>query len=215
MLAPIVLFTYNRLEHTTRTVEALRRNILAEESILYIYSDGFKDNNDKESVLELRKYLKTISGFKSITIIEQDTNKGLAKSIITGVSNIVNKYDKVIVLEDDIVTSAYFLTFMNNALDYYEHTKKVWHISGWNYPIKNKNIGDTFMWRMMNCWGWATWKNRWQHFEKNPKNLIETFSDYDKFKFDLDGVGGFWSQVEKNYNNNMNTWAIFWYATIF
>ena len=134
-LAPIVLFVYNRLEHTKKTVEALQKNNLSKESILYIYSDGYKSPTDKEKVLEVRKYIQTISGFKHIYIKEQNKNKGLANSIIEGITFVVNKHDKVIVLEDDIVTSPFFLDFLNSALTFYEYYDKVWHISGWNYPI--------------------------------------------------------------------------------
>ncbi len=214
-LAPIVLFTYNRLWHTKQTIKALRKNKLTSRSELFIYSDGFKNANDKVEVLNVREYIKTIDGFMKVTIIEKSTNQGLADSIINGVTEIINIYGKVIVLEDDIVTSPTFLTFMNNALDYYENKDTVWHISGWNYPVDNINKEDTFMWRMMNCWGWATWKNRWQHYEKKPQKLIDTYTDYDIYKFDLDGTGGFWSQVIKNNSGIMNTWAIFWYAEIF
>jgi len=79
---------------------------------------------------------------------------------------LLNEYGKIIVLEDDLLTSPYFLKFMNEALEYYKNEKKVWHISGWNYPINNEGLDDVFFWRTMNCWGWATWADRWQYFEK-------------------------------------------------
>ncbi|WP_206732272.1 glycosyltransferase family protein [Halarcobacter mediterraneus] len=215
-LSPIVLFVYNRLEHTKKTINALKKNLLAEQSHLYIYSDGYKNEEDKTQVLELRKYLKTIKGFLDISIIEQNKNKGLANSIISGVTEVINHHGTTIVVEDDIVTSRYFLTFMNKALNDYKEEKKVWHISGWNYPISNEYLEDTFLWRMMNCWGWATWEDRWKYFEKEPKKLINTYSKKDINKFDLDiNNAGFWEQVLKNSSREMNTWAIFWYATIF
>lgn len=214
-LAPIVLFTYNRLWHTQQTVEALQKNELASESEIFIYSDGGKDEGSWTEVKEVRKYLKTIGGFKNITIIEQEKNLGLADSIIGGVTNIVNRYGKIIVLEDDIVTSPYFLRFMNDALDFYEDEDKVWHVSGWNYPIISEDSSETFLWRVMNCWGWATWKNRWQHFEKDTDKLISSFSDYNIYRFNLDGAHDFWSQVLANKEGKINTWAIYWYATIF
>ncbi|MDY0321742.1 MAG: glycosyltransferase [Arcobacteraceae bacterium] len=214
-LASIVLFTYNRLWHTQQMLEALQKNELAEDSELFIFSDGGKDEESWGKVNEVRQYLKTISGFKNITIIEQEKNLGLADSIISGVTDIIAKYGKVIVLEDDIVTSPYFLNFMNDALNIYEEEKKVWHISGWNYPISNENLNDTFLWRTMNCWGWATWEDRWNNYEKNPAKLIETFTQQEISTFNLDGAINFWEQVIKNNNAQMNTWAIFWYATIF
>jgi hypothetical protein len=214
-LSPIVLFAYNRLEHTKQTLEALAHNTIAKESELFIYSDGGKDEASWQDVFRVREYLQDVSGFKKVTIIEREKNVGLAKNILEGVTTIVNRFGKIIVLEDDIVTSPVFLEYMNNALDFYEEKRKVWHVSGWNYPITSEDTQDTFAWRMMNCWGWATWADRWKFYKKDPRELIQSFSPYEKYKFDLDGVGGFWSQVVKNDAALMDTWAIFWYATIF
>ncbi|MEM5947463.1 glycosyltransferase [Spirochaetia bacterium 38H-sp] len=214
-LAPIVLFVYNRPWHTKQTVEALQKNELASDSELFIFSDSWKNDNDKSKVLEVREYLKTIYGFKKVTIIERDKNWGLANNIIDGVTKIVNEYGKIIVLEDDIVASPYFLRFMNAALDSYEKEKKIWHISGWTYPIDPDGLGDVFLWRVMNCWGWATWADRWNFFEKKPHELIAKFSKRDIYRFNLDGTEDFWAQVKDNLCEKIDTWAIFWYATIF
>jgi len=214
-LAPIVLFVYKRLEHTKRTVEALKKNVLAKESDLYIFSDGAKTEKEYNNVREVREYLKTINGFKTVKIFKHALNVGLAENIITGVGTLIDEYGKVIVLEDDLVTSPFFLSFMNSALEYYANEKSIWHIGGWNYPVSAEGIGDTFAWRSMQCWGWATWKERWQYFEKNSKKLIDTFSQEDIYRFNLDGIGLFWNQALANYYGTMNSWAVFWYATIF
>ena len=214
-LAPIVLFTYNRPWHLRQTVEALQKNELAADSELLIFSDGPKTDSDIYKVEEVRKYIKTIDSFKDITIVERDKNWGLADNIIDGVTKVVNQYGKIIVLEDDLVTSPYFLRFMNDALEFYKDEKKVWHISGWNYPIDTEGLDDVFLWRLMNCWGWATWANRWKHYEKNIDRTIASFSRQDIHKFNLDGTHDFWSQVIANKRRKINTWAIFWYVTIF
>lgn len=214
-LAPIVLFVYNRLSHTRQTIEYLQKNIYAAESELIIYADGPRSNEDVQDVNQVRNYIKSLEGFKDIAIVEREKNQGLAQSIINGVAEVVNRYGKIIVLEDDIVTSPYFLKFMNDALDYYEQEKKVWHISGWNYPIKSNNLEDTFLWRGMNCWGWATWADRWKFFEKDIDKTIQAFTDEDIYRFNIDGKENFWRQVLQNKTGKKNTWAIFWYATIF
>ncbi|MFT7861147.1 MAG: glycosyltransferase [Sulfurimonas sp.] len=214
-LAPIVLFVYNRPWHTKQTVEALRKNELTKESELFIYSDTAKNMDAQKGVDEVREYIKSINGFKKVTIIEREKNWGLADSIINGVTEVVNEYGKVIVLEDDLVTSPYFLKFMNEALEFYKEEKKVWHISGWNYPIDTEELEDVFFWRLMNCWGWATWADRWKHYEKNVNKTIDEFNKNDIYKFNIDGVEDFWSQVVSNKEGKINTWAIFWYATIF
>lgn len=213
--APIVLFVYNRPWHTRQTVEALQKNELAQASELFIYSDASKDIEDQASVQKVRKYLQAIDGFKKVTIIERDKNWGLADSIIDGVTDIVNRYGKIIVLEDDLVSSPYFLKFMNEALEFYKDEKKVWHISGWNYPIALDGLDDVFLWRVMNCWGWATWIDRWSHYEKNIEKVMMDFSLEDIERFNIDGHMDLWSQVVANKEGKMNTWAIFWYATIF
>ncbi|MBA4501515.1 glycosyltransferase [Marinobacterium marinum] len=213
--APIVLFVYNRPWHTRKTVEALQANELATISDLIIYSDGARNSESVESVQEVRNFIKSISGFKSVKIFERDKNWGLAANIIDGVTTVVNQYGKVIVMEDDIVTSPAFLKFMNQMLDYYEKEKKVWHVSGWNYPIETEGLGDFFFWRVMNCWGWATWADRWSYFKKNPKELVKKWDKTKKKHFDLDGSGVFWNQVLRNAYSSLDTWAIFWYASIY
>lgn len=214
-LAPIILFVYNRPDHTKQTIEALQKNELAKESELFIYSDEAKNEEAQERVDEVRAYINGVQGFKKVTIVKREKNWGLADSIIDGVTKIVNEYGKIIVLEDDLVTSPYFLRFMNESLDFYEKEEKVWHISGWNYPIKTNGLEDVFLWRVMNCWGWATWSSRWEHFEKNVHKSIIEFSKNDIKQFNLDGNEDFWGQVLANKEHKINTWAIFWYATIF
>ena len=214
-LTPIVLFVYNRLSHTMKTLEALQDNFDAERSNLYIYSDAARDELSLKKVEEVRAYIKNFKDFKKIEIIERPENFGLAQSITSGVTEIINDYGKVIVLEDDIVTSPYFLNFMNKALDYYAEHKNVWHVSGWNYPIHDEVQQDYFFMHVMNCWGWGTWKDRWKNFNLDKKDDIYSWDKVKIKEFDLDNSGIFWNQVIANKNKKINTWAVFWYATIF
>ena len=214
-LSPIVLFVYNRPGHTKQTVEALQKNQLANESELFIYSDEAKNEDTRKSVEEVREYIDKIDGFKKITIIKREKNWGLADSIVDGVTKIVNEYGKIIVLEDDLVASPYFLKFMNEALEFYKNEEKVWHVSGWNYPIKTNAVDDVFLWRVMNCWGWATWADKWKFYKKDVDKTIGEFTKNDIQRFNLNGVENFFEQVISNKNKKTNTWAIFWYATIF
>jgi hypothetical protein len=214
-LAPILLFVYNRPWHTRKTVKALKNNELASESELFIYADGAKNDDALRQVKEVRDYIKTIDGFKKIIIIEQDENIGLANSIISGVTKVVNEYGKIIVIEDDIFTSPYFLKFMNEALKFYKDKDRIWHVSGWNYPIDSDNLEDVFISRLMNCWGWATWADKWQYYEKNIDKTIKIFSKEDVNSFNLDGSKDFFEQVIENKKKKIDTWAIFWYVTIF
>ncbi|MAC96404.1 MAG: sugar transferase [Flavobacteriales bacterium] len=214
-LAPIVLFTYNRPDHTIKTIEALKSNKLAKESRLFIFSDGAKSVKDSEAVNRLREYLKGIDGFKSIEIIERNQNYGLKKSIINGVSTVVNEYGKIIVLEDDVVTSPTFLNYMNFALSYFENDKKVWHISGWTPDINTKSLPDFFFWRIMNCYGWGTWEDRWSNYSSDSNEIMKSFNFIEKMRFSFWGLANFWRQIKANKSGKINTWAIFWYAVIF
>ena len=129
-LAPILLFVFARLDHTKRTIEALAANELALKSDLIIYSDAARSEEEKKSVNQVREFLNSVKGFRSITVVERNKNYGLARNIIEGVTDVCNRYGRVIVLEDDLVTSPHFLSFMNSALDKYETDQRVWHISG-------------------------------------------------------------------------------------
>ncbi|GGP01716.1 glycosyl transferase [Cloacibacterium rupense] len=186
-LAPIVLFTYNRLEATKKTIEALQLNFLAKKSHLIIFSDGYKNESDYLKVTELRQYLKNIDGFASIEIKESIHNKGLADSIISGVTEIINKHGKVIVLEDDLVTTPNFLNYMNQCLDFYEEEKQIISICGFGLKIKkDKNeLHDVYAHGRSSSWGWATWKDRWETIDwevkdweniKNNKKIQRAFN---------------------------------------
>lgn len=212
--APIALFVYNRPVHTRKTVEALARNDRAKESILYVFSDYAKSSDAYGAVNEVRKYIHGISGFKEVIVVEQTKNFGLAKSIVTGVTALCKKYGRVIVLEDDLETSPYFLKFMNEALDYYENTPKVMHISGCRYPVDSFGSDDTFFLHVPLCWGWATWQRAWVNFEKNIA-VMEKFDRKMISHFDFADSYTYWEQLEMNRDGKINTWFVFWYASLF
>ena len=153
-LAPIALFVYVRVSTLKKTIKHLRKNNLSKFSNLYIFSDGYKSDLDKKNVNNVRRYLKKIKGFNKIKIIFRKRNLGLAKNIVRGVSEVIQKYEKTIVLEDDVIVSPNFLCFMNLSLDKFKNEKKIWHINGWNYDLKFPKLNyNTFFWRGMNCWG--------------------------------------------------------------
>ncbi len=213
-LAPIALFVYNRPEHTKRTIEALKKNDLANKSDLFVFSDAPKSFKDKQKVNEVRAYLKKIKGFRKVKIIQRKQNFGLANSIIKGVTSIINKYGKIIVLEDDLITSPYFLRYMNSALDLYKNEPKVGAISAYFYNVK-KELSETFFLYYFNCWGWATWKDRWNLFEQNGKKL---FFDLKKRRFlklfNVNNTYPFSRILRNQIKGNNDSWAIRWYATL-
>lgn len=179
MLAPICLFTYNRLEETKLTVQSLQNNFLASNSELYIFSDGAKHSKDEKTVQEVRNYLKTINGFKNINIVESSINKGLANSIIDGVTEIVERFGKIIVLEDDLYTTPNFLDFMNQALNFYHGIDGVKSINGYSLFLKGstKDLKNKVYFQSRPFpWGWATWKEEWKpqffYSKKDYENIL-------------------------------------------
>lgn len=216
-LAPIVLFVYNRPWHTKQTLNALVTNDLADQSVLYVYADGAKvgsSQDQKQKIDETRELVKGFKGFKEIFLVESSTNIGLADSIVTGVTDIINKYGKVIVLEDDIVTSRGFLSFMNESLRIYEKDSQVMHVSAYSYPIAIPT--QFFLYPGGTCWGWGTWARAWGHLNRDAsyhaawiknKKLIDVFN--------FNGSKQFYDQILWNVSGANKTWAILWRASIF
>ena len=214
-LAPIALFTYNRLEHLKQTVEALQRNVYAEDSTLICYSDAARSSSDISSVSSVRSYLHTLTGFKEVQIIERDKNMGLADNIIDGITSTINHYGKIIVLEDDLVTSKYFLKYMNDALNIYEDDERVMEIAGHVPFYETGDLPETIFSRFATCWGWGTWRRSWDCFCREPEKLRDSFSDEEKREFCLDGYYNNWRPILKNCDGTLRSWAIFWIAAIF
>jgi len=213
--APIALFVYNRLDHVQRTVGALKQNSLAEESDLIIYSDAPKSDAQADKVQEVRQYVREVEGFKSVTVIERETNFGLARSIIDGVTTIVNKYGHVIVLEDDMVTSPYFLSYMNEALQKYADEDRVVSIHGYVYPVRPL-LPEAFFLPGADCWGWATWSRGWKCFNSDGQSLLEELQRTRQIRsFDFNGAYPFSRMLKEQIKGNNDSWAIRWYASAF
>ncbi len=162
--APILLFCYKRLSQLQQAVSSLQANYLAKDSELFIFSDAAKHESDKQAVEAVRAYIRSIDGFKRITIHEAATNQGLATSIIGGVSKVIQLFGKAIVVEDDLILSNVFLDFMNQALTYYKNNDQVFSVSGFSFPLKSKKdlTEDSYFYGRAHSWGWATWSDRWK-----------------------------------------------------
>lgn len=215
-LAPILIFVYNRPEHVKRTLAALEQNILAKESELFIYSDAARSPQDEASVAEVRKIIRTaLPFFKQVNIIERETNWGLARSIIDGVTTQINRYERVIVLEDDLIVAPYFLKFMNDALDTYQHEEKVGHIQACDFT-QDASLPDTFLIKWTGSWGWATWKRAWKYFNPDGKALLEELQRRKlTYTFDFNGKYGYTRMLRRQTEGKNNSWAIRWNASLF
>lgn len=215
MLAPVVIFTYNRPEHLKKTIEALKDNHLADQSELIVFSDGPRNKEDEKPIQEIRHFINSLDGFKNIQITAREKNLGLARSIISGVDSVFEKSEKVIVLEDDLITSSDFLNFMNDCLNTFEADDKIFSASGYTprISIPDDYPEDVYLSYRPNSWGWATWKNRWQ-------SVDWTVGDFDTFIHDNKSISAFNKSGKdvtimllKQMTGKINSWAIrFTYA---
>ena len=214
--APIALFVYNRPEHVKRVIEAIKKNLIAQNSILYIFSDYSNEEVDQKKIKKIRKFIKNLTCFKKIVIIERKYNLGTSKNIVLGLNQIFKKHNRCIVIEDDILISNNFLFQMNYFLEKYNKIKNVASIEGYMYPVKfNKNVPNYFFLKGTGCWGWATWKRSWKNYEdsvqkllnkfSNKKELIRDFNFYDSYPY--------YKMLKKQKWSKKKSWAIKWYAS--
>jgi putative methyltransferase (TIGR04325 family) len=218
--SPVVLFLYNRPNHTKLTLDALAKNVEAIESELFIYCDGLKlgsSEKDKHNVQAVRQIANEENRFKKVNVIYSEQNLGLANSIISGVTYIVNRFGRIIVLEDDIVPSVGFLKFMNEALDLYENEDKVGCIHAWNYDLDSSKFRDTtFFLRGADCWGWATWKSSWSLFNPNGNQLLHEIKNNKlEYSFNRNGTHPFVEMLGDQIKGKNDSWAIRWHASLF
>lgn len=213
--SPIALFVYNRPEHTAKAISALRACAEAAESDLTIFSDAPKAEKDQPGVLAVREIVRSVHGFRNVTLIEREENMGLARSIISGVTDLVNRHGRLIVMEDDLVASPHFLAYMNNALDYYESNERVISIHGYVYPV-NETLPETFLLRGADCWGWGTWKRGWALFEQDGETLLRELRKRRLTReFDFGGAYAYTNMLERQVRGEIDSWAIRWYASAF
>ena len=215
IIAPVVVFVYTRLEHTKETIESLAKNCLANKTEVYIYSDAPKNEKAQHHVEQVREYIDTLTKrnlFKSLHIIKAESNKGLAKSIISGVTEIIKQYGKVIVIEDDLVSSPDFLEYMNEALNFYESDKEIWSISGYTFKIDipPNYKSDVYLSYRGCSWGWATWSDRWNMVDWDMKDYAEFQSNKRlRSKFNLGGLD-MANMLNAQMKGKIDSWAIRW-----
>jgi len=216
-LAPVILFVYNRPWHTEQTLEALMLNELADQSTLYIYCDGPKDHASDESlknIKEVRTVIRKKNWCKEVIIRERTKNFGLAESVIKGVSDVIEKHGRVIVLEDDIVTGKYFLKFMNDGLNIYENEPQVFGVSGYKFPSIKEVKEPTYFLPISSSWSYATWSDRWNKVNFNGNLLLKKI-DENKLNEKLD-FGGypFYSMLKDQIKGKNDSWAVRFYASM-
>ena len=215
--APIALFVYNRPQHTRQTVVALLANAVAKQTPLYVFSDAPRSDASRQAVAEVRSYIHSISGFKSVTIIERETNFGLARSIIDGVTRLCEEYGRVIVMEDDLVTSPHFLSYMNDALAQDENEDQVMQVSGHIFQVPEFTQREEALFLpFVTSWGWGTWERAWKHFDPSAQGWGKINSNSVlRNRFNLDGHFDYSTLLEQQMNGKVDSWAIRWYLSVF
>jgi len=216
--APIVIFVYKRPGHILNLLDSLSQCKEGRDSDLIIFSDGAKNPDNVEEVAaieEVRRICANEQRFQSVKLIAQERNLGLANSIIAGVSSTIEEYGRAIVLEDDLIVSRYFLEFMNSALDKYEHDDRVGQIGACNFFACGERFPESFFIPIPDCLGWATWKNNWRKFIKNPQEIFDALDNDEKLASKFNGYGSydFISLLKSNVQKKVDSWAILWHAT--
>lgn len=243
--APIIVFAYDRPDHLKKTLNALAKNDLAKESVLYVYCDGAREWEDVtvrgerlavsgnyitkrygkmvcskdeydayvQRIAEVRKLSKEQTGFKDVHVVEREKNIGLADNIVGAVTEVVNRYGRVIAFEDDIITTRGCLTYLNDALELYEDDEQVMHISAWMYPNKGQFPTTFFYDSPYPAGGWATWQRAWQHFNPDTADHVRYWENKWK-EFDIEGEDYLSRQLIGNLNGTLKTWYIKWYSSM-
>lgn len=213
--APIALFAYRRRDHLDATVQSLLRNAEASRTALTIFCDGAKGEQDRADVAAVFAYAAQVTGFASVEVVERPRNFGLAASIIDGVSAMLARHDRVIVVEDDLLVSPHFLAYMNDGLERYADEARVASIHAYIYPLA-RPMPETFFLRGADCWGWATWRRAWRHFNPDGAALLAQLQARKLTDaFDYDGAASFTRMLTDQIAGHNNSWAIRWHAACF
>ena len=216
MTAPIALFVYNRPAHTRRILEALSRNSLCRESDLFVFSDGPKSEVERDSVEQVRSITRDIRGFRSVSVVKHEQNRGLAESITTGVTQLCEQFGEVVVLEDDLIVAPRFLEFMNWMLQRYRAEERVMQISGYMYPGVFDVSSDVLYLPMISCWGWATWKRAWAYYDPDMGGYNRLVGDPElRSSFNLNGAYDYLGMLEKQQRGEIDSWGIRWHLSVF
>ena len=213
---PVALFTYNRPDHTRKVLESLSRCRRLDECSVFIYCDGPKSPAHADGVKASRSIVRTFAETFPATVVLRETNLGLARSIVTGVTELCTRYGRVIVIEDDFILSPSFLDYMLQSLDRYEDNGNIYQISGFMFPVDNPEQPDAFLLPLTTSWGWATWKRAWAVFDWNASGWQELLSDSQKREqFNLDNSYPYYEMLRGRFSGKNDSWAILWWYAVF
>ena len=212
--APIALFVYNRPSHTADTLNYLRQNPESRETDLIVFSDGPRWPAQESNVAEVRALISKVTGFRSVAIVQRPSNWGLARSVISGVTEVLERFGRAIVLEDDMITSPQFLRYMNAALDRFESENRVGSVHAYMFPIEG--LPDFFFMKGGDCWGWGTWQDRWRLFEPDGRLLLQRLKQAGLLnEFDRTGGDSMVRMLVDQICGKNSSWYIRWHASLF
>jgi hypothetical protein len=215
-LAPIAVFAYNRPEHLRRSLESLAACRLADESRLTIYCDGPKTPDEAEKVAEVRRIAASRQWCGQVRIVHREANLGLANSVMAGTGEQCGQYGRVIVVEDDLVLSPWFLSYMNQALDRFADEERVMQISGYMFPLRPAPTQESFFLPMGASWGWATWESAWRHFDPDMRGAEILDRDLEqRHRFNLLGGYDYYNLVQMQRQGRVDSWGVRWCVSMF
>ena len=216
-ISPIIIFTYNRIDHLDTLIRSLKKNNLFADSKVFVFSDGPKNEIDKKKIENIRIFLKKNLPIHKSEIIERDVNLGLSRNVISGITDAFKTYDQLIILEDDLEVSPFFLNYMNDALNMYKSVDNVASISGYMYPIDPKKFSnDYFFLNLVESWGWGTWKRAWNIFENDSAQLKKKIDEKQLAnEFNFESGISYYKMLTDNINGLNDSWAVRWYASTF
>lgn len=215
MPAPIAIFAYRRPDHLSRLINSLVKNTEFIESKVFFFCDGARNNEDTEGVRQTRELIRSYN-FSNAVLVESEKNKGLANSIISGTSDLCSKYGEAIILEDDLVLSPHFLSYMNQALEFYRDDNRVMQVSGYMFPVHLRNDKDAIVLPFTTTWGWATWNRAWKHFDRSMSGYEVLKKDKElRHKFDFFGAFPYFKRIEWQQQGKTDSWGIAWYLNVF
>ena len=215
--SPIIIFVYNRLHHLDTLFNSLQKNDLFKKSKVIVFSDGAKNEIDKDKIDKVRELLKKRLIPKNSEIIENNVNLGLSRNVIGGLNKIFQIYDRAIILEDDLELSPFFLNYMNDALNLYATSENVASISGYMYPIEPKKFSNNYFFlKLIESWGWGTWKRAWNIFENDSLQLKKKIDEKQLAnEFNFESGVSYYKMLTDNINGLNDSWAVRWYASTF
>ncbi|MCA9409543.1 MAG: glycosyltransferase family 2 protein [Candidatus Omnitrophica bacterium] len=212
---PILLFAFKRPDHTLQVLQSLSKNKESQESDLFVFIDGPRSDEDIPGIEAVKKVVQSRKWCKTVNLQINSRNNGVPAQIIGNVTKFCKERGRVIVLEDDIVLSPFFLNYMNKALDAYANDDRVMEVSGYMYPIREVTVESGFI-RGSCGWGWGTWRRAWEFFEPDGKKLLKQLSSREsRYEFNFRGSYKYYSLLKDQVEGKIGGWDIRWAASIF